>query len=76
VEFTSLEKEINADRESWLERVNIHLKGLLDKADIDNAFLRHMAFHYMARNKVCKARIRNLKVKLKNNKEAKAAKGA
>jgi len=25
VEFTSLEQEINVDRESWLERVNIHL---------------------------------------------------
>jgi len=27
--------------------------------------MRHMALHYMARNKVCKARIKNLKVKLK-----------
>jgi len=35
-----------------------------------------MTFHYMARNKVCKARIRNLKAKLKNNKEEKEAKGA
>jgi len=64
-EFTSLEQEINDDRESWLERVNIHLEGLLDKADRDRALLRHMAFHYMKRNKVCKARIRNLKAKSK-----------
>lgn len=64
IELSSLEKEINDDRESWLERVNINLEGLLDKADRDKALLRHMAFH-MARNKVCKARIRNLKEKLK-----------
>lgn len=29
VEFTSLEQEINVDRESWLKRVNIHLEILL-----------------------------------------------
>ena len=46
-------------------RVNINLEVLLDKADRDKALLRHMAFYYMARNKVCKARIRNLKAKLK-----------
>jgi len=65
IEFTSLEQEINDDRESWLKKVNIHLERLLDKADRDNALLRHMAFHYMAWNKVCKARIRNLKAKLR-----------
>jgi len=52
VELTSLEQDINDDRESSLERVNIDLEGLLDKADRDKAFLRHMAFHYMSRNKV------------------------
>ena len=60
-----MEQEINDDRESWLERVNIHLEGLLDKADRDKALLIHMDFHYMAQNKVCKARMRNLKAKLK-----------
>ena len=65
IEFTSLEQEINDDRESWLERVNIHLKGLLYKVDRDTTLLRHVAFHYMAQNKVCKAQIRNLKAKLK-----------
>jgi len=65
VEFTSLEQEINVDRESWLEKVSIHLDRILDKADKDHALLRHMDFHYMARNKICKARIRNLKLKLK-----------
>lgn len=65
VEFTSLEQEINADRESWLERVNIHLERLLEKANKEKNLLRHMAFHYMTRNKVCKVRIRSLKAKLK-----------
>ncbi len=65
MEFTSLEREINADRESWIKRVNIHLEILLEKANKEKNLLRHMSFHYMARNKVCKARIMNLKVKLK-----------
>ena len=50
-----MEQEINDDQESWLKRVNIHIERLLDKADRNKALLRHMAFHYMAQNKVCKA---------------------
>ena len=65
VELTSLEQEINEDREANLERVNMHLERLLEKAEKDHVLLRHMAFHYMARNKVCKARITNLKAKLR-----------
>jgi len=48
VKLTSLEQEINEDREANLERVNMHLERLLDKADKDLALLRHMAFHYKA----------------------------
>ena len=65
MELTSLEQEINVDRESSLERANIHLEILLEKANKEKNLLRHMAFHYMERNKVCKARIRSLKAKLK-----------
>ena len=65
IELTSLEQEINEDREANLKRVNMHLERLLDKADEEPALLRHMDFHYMARNKMCKARIRNLKAKLR-----------
>jgi len=64
-ELTSLEQEINEDQEANLERVNMHLEMLLDKAEKDHALVRHMAFYYMARNKVCKARIKNLKAKLR-----------
>ena len=63
--MTSLEQEIEADRENWLERVNMHLEKLLDKAKKEKNMLRHMANHNWARNHVCKARIRILKAKLK-----------
>jgi len=65
IEFTSLEQQVNEDREANLERVNIYLEERLKKANRDNALLRHMAMHYKARNLVCKARIRNLKANLK-----------
>jgi len=75
VELTSLEQEINEDREANLERVNMHLERLLDKADKDLALLRHMALHYSARNMSTKARIKSLKVKLnKATRESKEAK--
>ena len=53
------------DREYVLEKVNVHLEKLVKKANREKVMLRHMAFHYMVRNKVCKARIRNLKAKLR-----------
>jgi len=65
VPLTSLEEAINEDRESNLERVNMHLERLLDKADQNLAILRHMTFRYRVRNMSAQARIRNLKVKLR-----------
>jgi len=65
IEFTSLEQQVNEDRESNLERVNIYLEERLNKANRDNTLLRHMAIHYRAQNQVCKARIRNLKENLR-----------
>ena len=64
-EMTSIEREIEADRETWLERVNIHLEKLLDKANKENNMLRHMKNHYWVRNHVCKVRIKILKAKLR-----------
>ena len=61
IKMTSLEQDIEADRESWLEKVNIHLEKLLDKANKEKNMLRHMAYYYLARNKICKTRIRSLK---------------
>ena len=65
VELTSLEKEINEDREAHLESVNMHLERLLDKADQDLALLRHMAYRYTTRNMSARAWIRSLKAKLR-----------
>lgn len=65
VEFTSLEQEINADRESWLERVNIHLERKLENSINEKNMVRNMSYHYLSRNFVCQVRIRNLKAKLK-----------
>ena len=43
----------------------MHLEKMLEKANKEKMMLRHMAYHYLARNKVCKARIGILKPKLK-----------
>ena len=67
VKLSLLEQEIDADRESWLERVNMHLEKLLEKANKEKKMLRHTAFHYLAKNKICKAGIRILKAKLRKN---------
>lgn len=69
--MTSLEQEKEVDRESWLERVNIHLEKLLDKANKEKNMLRHMDYHYLAQNKICKTRIKSLKAKLKRALKAK-----
>ena len=65
IEMTPIEREIEADRETWLERVNIHLEKLLEKENKENNMLRHMKNHYWARNHVCKARIKILKARLR-----------
>ena len=52
VPLTSLEKAINEDREANLERVNMHLERLLDKADKELALLRHMEFHYSTNHRI------------------------
>ena len=39
-EMTPIEREIEADRETWLERVNIHLEKLLEKEKKENNMLR------------------------------------
>ena len=43
----------------------MHLGKMLEKANKEKTMLRHMEYHYWARNHVCKARIKNLKAKLK-----------
>ena len=73
VTLTSIEQEIENDKEFWLEKMNMHLERLLDKANKEKDMLQNMDFHYLARNKIFKARIRSLKAKmrktLRRNKE-------
>ena len=66
LKMTSLEQEIEADQESWLETEKMHLEKLLEKENKEENMLQHMAYHYLARNKICEAGIRCLKAKLKN----------
>lgn len=59
-----IEKEIEEDRETWLERVNFHLEMLLQRANEDNQIIRHMAYHYKTRNKICKCQANESKAKM------------
>ena len=52
VTLTPIEQEIEKDRETWLERVNLNLEELIKKANMDNKMLRHMAYHYRTHNKI------------------------
>ena len=47
--MTSIEQEIEADRETWLERVNIHLEKLLEKANKEKNMLRHLKNHFSSK---------------------------
>lgn len=47
VTLTSIKQEIEHDWENWLERVNMHIEGLINKANRDNIMLWHMSYHYM-----------------------------
>ena len=60
-----IEKEIEEDRENWLDRVNLHLEKLLQNSNRDNQFIRHMACHYRTRNKICNIRVKQIKTRLK-----------
>lgn len=60
-----LEKEIEEDRETWLDRVNFHLEKLIERANRDHQIIRHMSFHYRTRNKICNIRVKKMKIRLK-----------
>ena len=54
-----------------METVNIDLEKMLEKAHKETKMLHHMAYHYLARNKICKTSINRLKAKLKRTLRAK-----
>ena len=58
-------KEIDDDREVWLDRVNHHLENLLHKEKKDNEMLIHMSNRYITRNKTNNNKIKHSKDKYK-----------
>ena len=58
-------KEVEDDREVWLDRVNLHLENILHKANKDNEMLRNISNRYIIRNKICNIKIKNMKEKHK-----------
>jgi len=68
-------KEINEDKEFWLNNMNLHLEKLLDKANMDKKLQRMMAIHCYTRNQVAKVRIKQLKAKLKETLISRKEKG-
>ena len=71
VTLNHIKQEIENDRGTWLERVNIHLEGLIEKANRVKKMLKHMAYYYLTDNKICNKRIRKLKARLKSALEGK-----
>ena len=58
-------EQTDEDWEYVLEKVNVHLEQLLEKANREKAMLRCMTYHYIARNMSSKARFGSLKAKLR-----------
>ena len=50
--------EIEHDRESWLERANIHLEGKLEKENKDLDLQRIMTKHYTQRKKFAREKLK------------------
>ena len=51
--------EIEHDRESWLERANIHLEAKLEKANKVLSLQRRMTEHYKWRNHFARKKLKN-----------------
>ena len=50
--------EIEHNRESWLERPNIHLEAKLEKANKDLSLQRRMTEHYKWRNHFARQKLK------------------
>lgn len=67
VTLTSIEKEIESDKDIWLERVNFHFEKLLQRANRDNQIIKQMAYHYKTWNKICNIRVKQMKARLRRD---------
>lgn len=63
--LTSIEKEIEGDRETCHESVNLNLEKLLQRANGYNQIIRHMAYHYRTQNKIWNIRVKQMKARLR-----------
>ena len=62
---------IDRDRESWLERENLHLESLLEKENKYIDIQRKMAKHYAMRNRIARAKLKHTHAKIMALNEAK-----
>ena len=63
--------EIEHDRESWLERANIHLEAKLEKANKDLDLQKKMAKHYAQRDQFARQELKRAKIEIQALKEGK-----
>ena len=64
--------EIEHDRESWLERANIHLEVKLEKANKDLDLQRRMTKHYAQRNQFAREKLKKAQNQIQPLKEEKS----
>ena len=63
--------EIEHDRESWLERANLHLEAKLEKANKDLDLQRKMAKNYAQRDQFARQELKRAKIEIQALKEEK-----
>ena len=63
--------ETELDKESWLERANIHLETKLKKANDGLNLQRKMTKHYAKKNKLACAKLKEALMEIKNLKREK-----
>ena len=59
-----LAMEIEHDRESWLERANIHLEAKLEKENKDLDLQRRMTKHYVQRNQFAREKLKKVQMEI------------
>ena len=61
----SFAKEVEDDREVWLDRVNLHLEKILHKEKKYNNILIEISHRYITRNNICNIKLKQLEEKHK-----------
>ena len=66
-----LAMEISYERESWLERANVHLEGQLENSKRDIDLQKKMARHYAMRIRIARAKLKRALINVQEQNEAK-----